>query len=215
MDQGDGSGPEKGPDAATRQARRRDGHAERMARPRMPDLTDAGSEGHRAVAEAEVSMAPGTLSAVVDGTLAKGDVLGVAELAGVMGGKRAPDLIPLLHPAALTNLFVQATPDRASSAVRIRAEAAANGPAGVEMQALTAASVAALTIFDMIREADPAARIRDLRIVSTSGEAGPPWTRREPSEARSRPRGGRAAGRIMGGRATNPSARPSSHRRNP
>jgi cyclic pyranopterin phosphate synthase len=133
----------------------------------------------------------------VDGTVAKGDVLSVAELAGVVAGKRAADLIPLVHQAALTQLLVNAAPDRAGSAVHVRAETAAYGPGGVEMEALTAASVAALTIYDMIRDLDPGATVRSVRLVSSSDGRDNEW--RRPGAAAEPVRltkGFRVAGRI-------------------
>ena len=112
----------------------------------MAEVTDVPAIARRAVAEAEVGMTQETLSAIVDGTAPKGDVLSVAELAGVMAGKRTFELIPLAHVAALSQLVVNAVPERAASAVRIRVETAAVGSTGVEMEALSAAAVAALTV---------------------------------------------------------------------
>ena len=97
------------------------------------------------------AVSPETMSLVIDGGGSKGDVLGVAELAGVMGGKRTSELIPLCHPLPLTDLVVAITPDRAAGVLRIRAEAATTGQTGVEMEAMTAASVAALTVYDMVK----------------------------------------------------------------
>ncbi|MGA2512118.1 MAG: cyclic pyranopterin monophosphate synthase MoaC [Candidatus Limnocylindrales bacterium] len=163
----------------------------------MAETTDRPVAAHRATAEAEVEMAQETLSAIVDGSVAKGDVLSVAELAGVIGGKRTAELIPLAHPAALTQLVVSATPDRAAGAVRIRAETAATGRAGVEMEALTAAAVAALTVYDMIRDIDPGAAIRTARLVASSGGDAEEWRRPVgPADSPRPPRGVRVAGRI-------------------
>ena len=139
------------------------------------------------------------MSLVIDGGGPKGDVLGVAELAGVMGGKRTSELIPLCHPLALTDLVVAVTPDRAAGVLRVRAEAATTGPTGVEMEALTAASVAALTIYDMVkgvergrRDPRPSGWSRRPAARAASG-TGPPIRRREP-----RGRDRRAAGRSRG-----------------
>jgi cyclic pyranopterin phosphate synthase len=184
----------------SRSERRRSGHVERIARPRMPDLTERPRTVHRAVAEAEVAVSQETLSAIVDGTNPKGDVLSVAELAGVMAGKRASDLIPLVHTAGLTDLLVKAVPDRAAGAVRIRSETAAVGASGVEMEALTAAAVAALTVYDMVREMEPEAAIRSVRVVSAvAGEEGAWRRQREPGSGQKPPRGARIAGRVGGG----------------
>src|SRR2546423_12085018 len=128
---------------ATRAERRRLPHFDRAARPRMVDVSDKPATARRAVAEGLVTLSAETLSLVIDGHNAKGDVLSVAELAGVMGGKRTSDLIPLCHPLPLTDLVVSVTPDRVAGGLRIRAEAATTAPTGVEMEALTAGPVAA------------------------------------------------------------------------
>jgi cyclic pyranopterin phosphate synthase len=184
-------------DEGSRAERRRSTHFARTRRPRMAEVTSKPATAHRAVAEAEVAVAQETLSAIIDGTIAKGDVLSVAELAGVFAGKRAADLIPLAHPAGLTHLVVSAAPERAASAVRIRAETAAIGPTGVEMEALTAAAVAALTVYDMIREIEPGASVRSLRLISSSAGEFDEWRRLdEPAEVQRPPKGVRTAGRI-------------------
>lgn len=163
----------------------------------MAEITDRPAIAHHAVAEAEVEMAQATISAIVDGTAGKGDVLSVAELAGVIAGKRTDELIPLVHPAGLTQLLVSAVPDRAAGSVRIRTETAAVGPVGVEMEAMTAAAVAALTVYDMVREMDPGAAVRSVRLVSSSAGDAEEWRRPSaPREAGRPPKGVRVAGRI-------------------
>jgi cyclic pyranopterin monophosphate synthase len=170
----------------------------------MVDVSDKAVTARRAVAEATVSMSQETLSLVIDGGGAKGDVLGVAELAGVMGGKRTSDLIPLCHPLPLTDLQVAITPDRAAGLLRIRAEAATTGKTGVEMEAMTAASVAALTVYDMVKGVERGVEIGGVRLLSKSGGKSGEWTR----ESGERPAGGRparrpgdrVAGRIAKGR---------------
>jgi cyclic pyranopterin phosphate synthase len=162
----------------------------------MSDVTNQPVVPRRAVAEAEVLVSQGTLSAIIDGTNLKGDVLSVAELAGVMAGKRAGELIPLVHSAPLTELLVSAVPDRAASVVRIRAEAATIGPSGVEMETLTAAAVAALTVYDMVREAEPAASIQSVRLLSSSGDQPEEWRAPDRTEAPRAPQGVRVAGRL-------------------
>jgi cyclic pyranopterin monophosphate synthase len=164
----------------------------------MVDVSSKPITSRRAVAEAVVSMSPETLSLVIDGGGPKGDVLGVAELAGVMGGKRTSELIPLCHPLPLTDLQVSITPDRAMSAVRIRAEAATTGQTGVEMEAMTAASVAALTVYDMVKGVERGVTIGTVRLLSKSGGKSGEWIRQErddPAAHGPRP-GDRAAGRI-------------------
>jgi cyclic pyranopterin phosphate synthase len=187
-------------DRPPRAERRRLTHIDRSGRPRMVDVTDKPATARRAVAEAFVALSPETLSLVIDGSGPKGDVLGVAELAGVMGGKRTSDLIPLCHPLALTDLVVSITPDRAAGGLRIRAEAATTGPTGVEMEALTAASVAALTAYDMVKGVERGVEIRSVRLVSKSGGRSGDWQRdRDGGAPAPRPAhrpGERIAGRI-------------------
>ncbi len=181
----------------SRSERRRPGRFERAGRPRMSDLGGVAAGARRAVAEAEVSVSQETLSGIVDGTNSRGDVLSVAELAGVMAAKRTAELIPLVHSTPLTELRVEATPERAGSRIRIRAETAASGVAGVEMEALTAAAIAALTVYDMVRESDRSAQVGSVKLVS-SGDDGETWQRPEATgQGRAQPpRGIRGAGRI-------------------
>src|SRR3954454_12973020 len=164
-------------DAPKRAIRRRLTHVDRSGRPRMVDVSEKAITARRAVAEAEVAVSDETLSLVIDGGGPKGDVLGVAELAGVMGGKRTSELIPLTHPLALTDLVVSITPDRTASVLRIRAEAATTGPTGVEMEAMTAASVAALTVYDMVKGVDRGVEIKSVRLMSKTGGKSGEWHR--------------------------------------
>jgi cyclic pyranopterin monophosphate synthase len=186
---------------APRAERRRLTHVDRGGRPRMVDVSDKPSTARRAVAEALVAVSPETMSLVIDGGGPKGDVLGVAELAGVMGAKRTSDLIPLCHPLALTDLVVSITPDRVAGVLRIRAEAATTGPTGVEMEAMTAASVAALTVYDMVKGVERGVEIRAVRLISKTGGKSGTWGRQDapgadvPEVHRPRP-GERIAGRI-------------------
>lgn len=207
------SGTPGGAEESTRADRRRGMQAERIRRPRMLDLTAEPVTPRRATAEAEVALSQETLSAIVDGTNPKGDVLSVAELAGVMGGKRTSELIPLCHPIPLTDLLVRATPDRAAGVIRIQSEAATTGPADVDMEALTAVAIAALTVYDMIKEMEPGAVVRSARVTSRSGGEAE-WRRpMEPSDATRPPRGARIAGRIVNPAVrTGPPGRPTGHR---
>jgi cyclic pyranopterin phosphate synthase len=187
---------------APRAERRRLTHVDRTGRPRMVDVSGKAPTARRAVAEALVALSDETLNLVIDGTNVKGDVMSVAELAGVMGGKRTAELIPLCHPLPLTDLVVAVTPDRAAGGLRIRAEAATTGPTGVEMEALTAASVAALTVYDMVKGVERGVEIRSIRLVSKTGGKSGDWTRDEEA-AGARPTrrpGARTAGRIGGRR---------------
>ena len=193
----------------TRADRRRLTHVDRSGRPRMVDVSDKPATVRRAAAEAVIALSPETLSLVIDGGGSKGDVLSVAELAGVMGGKRTSDLIPLCHPIALTDLVVTVTPDRAAGALRIRAEAATTGPTGVEMEALTAVSIAALTVYDMVKAVERGAEIRSVRLLSKSGGRSGTWERpaSRPETAPRRP-GERVAGRIARPRGPAPRKSP-------
>jgi len=168
----------------------------------MVDVSAKPPTARRAVAEAFVALSAETLNLVIDGRTTKGDVLSTAELAGVMGGKRTSELIPLCHPLALTDLLVTVTPDRAAGGLRIRAEAATTGPTGVEMEALTAASVAALTAYDMVKSAERGVEIRYVHLVSKSGGGSGDWHRQaDPARIPAQPAphrrpGDRVAGRI-------------------
>ncbi len=184
-------------DEGSRAERRRSAHFDRTRRPRMTDATDLPVLLYRAEAEAEVGMAQETLSAIIDGTTGRGDVLSIAEQAGVVAAKRTDELIPLVHPAGLTRLLVSAVPDRATGAVKIRTEMAAVSPVGVEMEALTAAAVAALTVYDMIMQIEPGAAIRFVRLVSSRAGDYDEWRRpADPQHIQRAPKGVRVAGRI-------------------
>jgi cyclic pyranopterin monophosphate synthase len=195
--------PKAGRSLPPRAERRRLTHVDRGGRPRMVDVSAKPVTARRAVAEATVSMSAETLSLVIDGGGPKGDVLGVAELAGVMGGKRTSELIPLCHPLPLTDLQVSITPDRGAGLLRIRAEAATTGQTGVEMEAMTAASVAALTVYDMVKGVERGVTIGAVRLIFKSGGKSGDWVRRDPpghedaaeQGSAARP-GARAAGRI-------------------
>ena len=189
---------------APRAERRRLTHVDRSGRPRMVDVSDKAVSARRAVAEAQVSVTAETMSMVIDGGGPKGDVLAVAELAGVMAGKRTSDLIPLCHPIPLTDLVVAVTPDRAAGVLRVRAEAATTAQTGVEMEALTAASVAALTIYDMVKGVERGVEVRSVRLISKTGGKSGDWQRpADDSAGDLRRPGDRAAGRI-GGRRRGP-----------
>ena len=204
---------------APRFERRRLSHVDRTGRPRMVDVSAKPVTARRAVAEATVSLSPETMSLVIDGGGAKGDVLGVAELAGVMGAKRTSELIPLCHPLALTDLQVSITPDRGAGVLRIRAEAATTGQTGVEMEAMTAASVAALTVYDMVKGVERGVEIGSVRLVSKSGGKSGEWVRPAGPDgpAPVRQPGDRSAGRINPGSRGRPksSGKPKSPSRRP
>ena len=144
-------------------------HFDSDGRAVMVDVTDKAVTERQATAAARVRMQPETLAAIAEGQIGKGDVLAVARLAGIMAAKRTPDLIPLCHPLALTSVKVDLTLNSAESCVEITATCKLSGKTGVEMEALTAASVAALTVYDMCKALDKAMQITDLRLIHKSG----------------------------------------------
>lgn len=135
----------------------------------MVDVGDKPATTREAIAEGRVVMAPETLRLVVEGEAKKGDVLGVARVAGIMAAKKTHELIPLCHPLALSKVSVELVPDEALPGVRVTATARVTGPTGVEMEALTAASVACLTVYDMTKAVDRSMRIEGIRLLSKSG----------------------------------------------
>ncbi|WP_413875330.1 cyclic pyranopterin monophosphate synthase MoaC [Albidovulum sp.] len=135
----------------------------------MVDVSDKAVTDRVAVAEARVVMRPATLALVTEGRAKKGDVLGVARLAGIMAAKRTADLIPLCHPLPITRVAVELAPDEGLPGVRIEATVRTTGRTGVEMEALTAASVAALTVYDMLKAAEKSMHIEGLRVVLKDG----------------------------------------------
>ncbi|HJS33510.1 MAG TPA: cyclic pyranopterin monophosphate synthase MoaC [Alphaproteobacteria bacterium] len=144
-------------------------HFDKQGNAVMVDVSAKDVSARVAVAKGSVLMAATTLKRIVDGGIAKGDVLGVARLAGIMAAKRTPDLIPLCHPLPLAAVAVDLAPDPARSAIDITATVKLAGRTGVEMEALTAVSVAALTIYDMCKAVDRSMTISDIRLVYKSG----------------------------------------------
>lgn len=144
-------------------------HFDGQGRAHMVDVSDKPVTDRIAVAEAYIKMTPQTLDLVEQGTAKKGDVLGVARLAGIMGAKRCADLIPLCHPLPITKVAVDLVPDRTLPGVRIEATVKTSGQTGVEMEALTAASTAALTVYDMLKAAEKTMEIGGLRVVLKDG----------------------------------------------
>src|SRR5712692_9359216 len=143
-------------------------HFDEQGQARMVDVSDKAESERVATAAGSVLMAKATLERIMAGGVKKGDVLSVAQLAGIMGAKRTPDLIPLCHPLALSSVTVELTPDPARSAIDITATCKVTGRTGVEMEALTAASVAALTVYDMVKAVDRGMIITDLRLLHKS-----------------------------------------------
>jgi cyclic pyranopterin phosphate synthase len=149
-------------------------HFDESGRARMVDVTDKSVTQRVASAQARVLMRPETLEKIQRGQIAKGDVLAVAQVAGVMGAKRTPDLIPMCHPLLLTSVDIafkeESQPNRDGfCGITITATVKTTGQTGVEMEALTAASVAALTIYDMCKAVDKAMAFADIHVIAKSG----------------------------------------------
>jgi cyclic pyranopterin phosphate synthase len=144
-------------------------HIDEEGKAVMVDVSDKEVTDRVATARGAVLMAPETMRLIQAGGVKKGDVLSVARLAGIMGAKKTPELIPLCHPLALNAIDVELTLDAARNAVDIRATCRVRGRTGVEMEALTAVSVAALTIYDMCKAVDRTMRLTDIRLTEKSG----------------------------------------------
>ena len=143
----------------------------------MVDVSAKADSERMARATGAIAMAPSTLDAIIANGLAKGDVLGVARLAGIMAAKRTADLIPLCHPLALTDVAITLTPDRNLPGVRVESVARTVGKTGVEMEALVAASVALLTIYDMAKAIDRGMTIGEIALAEKTGGASGTYAR--------------------------------------
>jgi len=141
----------------------------------MVDVGDKAITTRTATASGTVIMAPQTLAMIREGDAKKGDVIGTARLAGIMAAKRTHDLIPLCHPLALNKVSVEITADDALPGLRVTATAKVDGKTGVEMEALTAVSIACLTIYDMAKAVDRGMRITNIRLKSKSGGRSGDW----------------------------------------
>ena len=135
----------------------------------MVDVSDKPATERLAVAEGQVVMSQATLDLIVSGNAKKGDVLGTARIAGIMAAKRTSELIPLCHPLALSKVTVDIEPDASLPGCRVRASVKVTGPTGVEMEALTAVSVACLTIYDMIKAVERGMTIEGIRLIEKRG----------------------------------------------
>lgn len=144
-------------------------HLDEAGRPRMVDITAKAETQREAVARGRVHLQPQTLRLIASGQVAKGDVLTTARLAGIMAAKRTHELIPLCHPLLVTDVEVDIRPDEAASTLEIQAQVRTAGRTGVEMEALVAVAVAALTVYDMVKAVDRGARISDIRLVRKRG----------------------------------------------
>jgi len=161
-------------------------HFNEAGRARMVDVTEKCSTERVAVAEGKVFVLPETLEKIHQGRIAKGDVLAVAQVAGVMGAKRTPDLIPMCHPLLLTSVDVDFKEDSQKNtygrcSITIQATVKTTGNTGVEMEAMTAVSVAALTIYDMCKAVDKGIEFGEIALVSKSGGKSGIYTRSQKS----------------------------------
>ena len=152
-------------------------HLDAAGRARMVDVSDKPETVRTATAEGSLVCLPATLAAVREGRTPKGAVVSTAELAGVMAAKRTSDLIPLCHPLPISKAAVTIEPDEALPGFRVSAEVRTTGRTGVEMEALTAVSVACLTLFDMLKAVDRTMRITDILVVAKSGGRTGDWAR--------------------------------------
>ena len=144
-------------------------HIDARGEARMVDVSDKPATERTATAEGRVVMSAATLELIMSGNAKKGDVLGIARIAAIMAAKRTGDLIPLCHPLALTHVSVEFEPDAALPGCLVSATVKVTGPTGVEMEALTAVSVACLTIYDMIKAAERGVRIEGIRLTEKLG----------------------------------------------
>lgn len=135
----------------------------------MVDVSDKQITHRVAIAKGRITMAPSTLELITEGRAKKGDVLGVARLAGIMASKKTHDLIPLCHPLALSKVSLELTPIADENCIEIEATVKTTGQTGVEMEALTAVSIAGLTVYDMVKAVDKAMVISDVRLVLKDG----------------------------------------------
>ncbi len=152
-------------------------HLDKDGRASMVDVGHKDTTTREAIAEGSVYMAPATLAAIRDGAVPKGDVLSSARIAGIMAAKRTPDLIPLCHPLPLTKIAVDFQIDEGESRVTITATVRCRGRTGVEMEALTAVSVAALTIYDMAKALEKTMTIGNVQLLHKSGGRSGDWQR--------------------------------------
>ena len=152
-------------------------HLDGAGRARMVDVGDKAATERRALARAIVRVSPQTAALVAAGDAPKGDVIAVARIAGIQAGKRTAELIPLCHPLALSFLGVEGTVDAQAGEIVLTAEARTTGPTGVEMEALTAASVAALTVYDMVKGVQRGAEIASVALLEKSGGRSGTWRR--------------------------------------
>jgi cyclic pyranopterin monophosphate synthase len=156
-------------------------HLDDKGKARMVDVTDKAATQRSARAEGFIAMAPETLALIESGEAKKGDVLAAARIAGIMAAKKTHELIPLCHPLALTKVTVEFEASSEPAGIRVTAEAKVTGPTGVEMEALTAVSVACLTLYDMLKAADKAMSIGGIRLTEKTGGRSGTYRAAEPT----------------------------------
>jgi len=144
-------------------------HLDESGRPRMVNITEKPDTHREAIAKGLVKMQTDTLELIKKGGMAKGDVLTAAKLAGIMAAKQTPDLIPLCHPILIGDVNIEFSLDEANNTIEITTSVASTGKTGVEMEALTATAVTALTIYDMCKAVDRGMRIENIRLIRKSG----------------------------------------------
>jgi cyclic pyranopterin phosphate synthase len=144
-------------------------HFDKSGRSKMVDVTDKSDTVREAVAQATVTMQKETLRRIMDRQIEKGDVLGVAQTAGIMAAKKTAELIPMCHPLNITSVEMEFLPHKAASQIEVRAQVKITGKTGVEMEALVAVSVASLTIYDMCKAIDRGITISDIKLLRKSG----------------------------------------------
>ncbi len=150
-------------------------HFDAQGQAHMVDVADKASTHRIAIAQGRICMAPATLAIILQGNAKKGDVLGIARIAGIMAAKKTSELIPLCHPLALTRVAVEFNSSEADSCILCSAAAETIGPTGVEMEALTAVQIALLTIYDMCKAIDRGMTITDVKLLEKHGGKSGSW----------------------------------------
>jgi len=154
-------------------------HFDAKGKPRMVDVGAKPETERRAVAKCRVYMRPETFQLIQDKKIAKGDVLSVAQVAGIMAAKKTSELIPMCHPLNITSVELSLSPDKEKSCIDIQAEVKVTGKTGVEMEALTAVAVAGLTVYDMCKAVDKDMTVTDIRLIEKSGGKSGAYKRNE------------------------------------
>jgi len=157
-------------------------HFDEQGAARMVDVSGKAETSREAIAEGRITMQPKTLSLILDRKVAKGDVFGIARVAGIMAAKKTPELIPLSHPLRLCSVEIAFEPEHEKSSVLIRATVKSSDRTGVEMEALTAVAIAGLTIYDMCKSADRSMKVTDILLLKKSGGKSGAFVRKPAAE---------------------------------